>query len=141
MAAVAEYQEVMALAKQKKINLPACANENQIMLRFKTLYADNVLKGAVSEFVNYVDSDGKAGTSPGGLMISVNKKIKQEFSKPVKEIYDERELAALAAVRETIASIIASGQEMGRTRKEIRQKCYEAIGEVKSLFMGDVWRN
>lgn len=131
--------QILEWAKSKNLKLPANATDEQIVLRAKTLFADRLLKDAVDKFFEYEDQEGKKGSSKGGLVTQVNKRIKQSFNKSVKEIFHPMELSALASIRETISVIIKKGLEQGRSRREIKDKCYEAINNLRSWCMGDVW--
>ena len=90
-------------------------------------YKENM--DAVTFFSGYVDHEGNGATSPKGMMIQINKRIKDKFGRPVDGL-SGFELNVLAMIRNKIANTIMDGMKREEDRKEIKARCYRAIDAI-----------
>ena len=102
--------------------------------RMHTLVAYQKNRDAVSEFAEYVDCDGNASTSPKGIMIQINKRIKDTFGRTVEEM-GGFELNVLSMIRMTIPKIIEEGRRNFESRSQIKARCYRAIDSIYKSTM------
>ena len=112
--------------------------DNMAVSRIHSLVADALLKNAVKDFYEYKDTEGKVASSMKGLVIQINSKIKSKFGgsrKPSE--YSQNEHDALTAIRLTLDMKIRTGVEKGKTRREIKDACYEAIDSIYDAMLSD----
>ncbi len=136
-----DRQALLEKAGLKKLGLPEDASEEAQVQRYLSIEAYHKLRESITEHANYVDGLGNQSTSKGGFAIQINKRIKQVFNKGVGDIVTEQEIRTLKSIREAIAIAIENGEQMGKSRKEIKQRVYEIIEEIYNAYMGtDYWR-
>jgi len=95
----------------------------------------------VKQFSSYVGRDGKKATSPGGLVITINKKIVEGIGCKAEDIRTRQGLEALRAVRNTVAAKVeremAKPEDERPTRRDVKTAIYKRIGRVISAVMED----
>ena len=129
---VATMDELAALVGEvSHKGMRACAES---IAKMHTLVAYQKNRDAVSSFAEYVDCDGNASTSPKGIMIQINKRIKETFGRNVDEL-EGFELNVLSMIRMTIPKIIEDGKRNFESRKQIKARCYRAIDSIYKSTM------
>jgi len=92
--------------------------------------ADAALKQAVTNHSLYQDKLGNGSSSPKGLVMQINKRVKQHFFHSVDE------LVLLVSLRNAIVRVIVDGESNESLRKEIKQKIYATIEKYGLLIAG-----
>lgn len=125
-----EFASLIDEVKHKGVK----AGEESIA-RINSLVAYQKNRDAVTFFSGYVDEEGNGSTSPKGMMIQINKHIKDRFGKTVDEL-SGFEFTVLATMRSTLSQILENGPVRRESRKQIKARCYRAIDSIYESMMG-----
>lgn len=126
-----EFTALISEVKHKGVK----AGEESIS-RINSLVAYQGTRDAVTFFSGYVDSEGNASTSPKGMMIQINKHIKERFGKAVDEL-SGFEFTVLTTIRATLSRILNSGPMRRESRKQVKARCYRAIDSIYESMMNN----
>ncbi|MCU7833695.1 MAG: hypothetical protein KZQ83_00470 [gamma proteobacterium symbiont of Taylorina sp.] len=97
--------------------------------------SDAEVKQTVINHSLYQDKAGKKSSSPAGLVMQINKKVKSHFALSVDEMSVD-ELLLLVALRNAIVRIITDGEKNELLRKEIKRVIYDTIEKYGQLILG-----
>ncbi|MCU7835337.1 MAG: hypothetical protein KZQ83_08785 [gamma proteobacterium symbiont of Taylorina sp.] len=96
--------------------------------------SDSVLKQTVTNHSLYVDKSGKASSSPKGLVMQINKRVKKHFSHSVDSMSVD-ELILLVSLRNAIVKIINTGESNEILRNKIKEQIYSTIEQYGKLIV------
>lgn len=131
-----DLTEFLALADKKGVSAYG-GDQLARIARLQALLADGMLKKHVTDHHNYIDQADKSGSSKGGFMLQINKRVKASFGMPAPDLPHAGQ-RVLAMCREAVARGIVAGEDRQDLRADIKQTVYGEIerhGRMYQAYM------
>ncbi|MBF0395754.1 MAG: hypothetical protein HQK78_03205 [Desulfobacterales bacterium] len=120
-----EITEVVTI--KKKIVLPTKADEEAKVAKYNSLVAYNRLKDVIKKHSEYIDIKGNKSSGAKGLMLQINRRVKDKIGHSIQELYEAGKIESLNAMVRKISDIITIGEEQNKLRAEIKKQIYSFI--------------
>lgn len=134
-----DIEDILAVAKKKRIDLKKYNDIEKVVSRCNMLIADKNLKDTVTAHSKYEDASGNKGSSPGGFMIQINKKLKAAAGCSVTTITEPEKMNVITLARNVIPVVIKNGEATIQERKVIKTKVYDFVDTVKAYMSQDLY--